>query len=314
MWISRKKKVYSFHADPHLKILKLISWHIFPPLFPPDTSADTQSHPGVTTPEMTEEWTFTSVFGNYHDYHDSLGNLMAPVPFIWGVDPLWQKKSEGTTLAAKPPNWLNWRESTYYLWEFLWIRQVRINRLQFQAPSPFSKFITQPVAFFGAKRPAARWFQRILMKFNQIMEHVGRDISIARAMNHESSALKCHLPNLGTGKMFVCFSMVLCFPSLNSTSSHHFHPKMLPPKWFCQGTFFTRLVLNQERFLTRLHESTLPSAVGGHRGDDKFWWTPPSPPFSSLLKNTWFLHDIKTTPTPNKKNMTQATPLNYPSV
>ena len=50
-------------------------------------------------------------------------------------------------------------------------------RLQFQAPSPFSKFITQPVAFFGAKRPAAGWFQRILMKFNQIMEHVGRDIS-----------------------------------------------------------------------------------------------------------------------------------------
>ena len=67
------------------------------------------------------------------------------------------------------------------------------------------------------------------MKFNQIMEHVGRDISIAKAMNHESSALECHLPNLGTGKVFVCFSMVLCFPLTTFTNqnvaSHIFLPR-----------------------------------------------------------------------------------------
>lgn len=125
MWIRRKTKSIQFPCRKlTLKILKLLSLHIFPLLLPPDTSADTQSHPGITTPEMTEKWPFTSVFGNYHDYHDSLGKPHGTCPIHLGSGSFMQKKGEGTTLAAKPPNWLNWRESLTTM-GILWIRQVR---------------------------------------------------------------------------------------------------------------------------------------------------------------------------------------------
>ena len=166
----KKQKVYSFHAENS----PLKSWSLYLgtyslPFCHRATSADTQSHPGITTPEMTEEWTFTSVFGNYHNYHEFPGKPHGTCPIHLGS---WSNYAKNRNyLGCETAKLAKLKGSPLTTMGILWMR------LQFQAPSPFSKFITQPVAFFGAKRPAAGWFQRILMKFNQIMEHVGRDIS-----------------------------------------------------------------------------------------------------------------------------------------